>query len=148
MKKLLPLILILGLFLPVQPASGVFGLSKCEKMKKAIGAEEKIGLESWKYFDDMRDVHGRDENYTFRIFQAILEVYKSDKTVATIASKNPKCFSSSENAKIRRLKTDRTNMVSSFEKYNLKWTGVSTFPWGGVYPKYLSIFDEIKQTTK
>jgi|GEM_PF-3299056 len=41
MRKLLPLLLILGLITPIQTANAIFGLSKCEKVKK-----EMLNLES------------------------------------------------------------------------------------------------------
>jgi len=140
MKKFLPIILILGFMFPVQPASAVLGLSKCEKVKKAIVAEEKIGKESWKYFDGLRSAHGGESKYSVIIAESLLEIYKSDKTIFTIAIKNPKCFSSSQNATIRRQLAYTNSDISAWKKFvaEKNWfTG-----WGLVYTTYLSLFSK------
>ena len=140
MKKLLPIILILGFLLPVYSANAVLGLSKCEKVKKAIVAEEKIGKESWKYFDGLRSAHGGESKYSVIIAESLLEIYKSDKTVFTIAIKNPKCFSSSQNATIRRQLAYTNSDISAWKKFvaEKNWfTG-----WGLVYTTYQSLFSK------
>ena len=140
MKKFLPIILILGFLFPVYSANAVLGLSKCEKVKKAIVAEEKIGKESWKYFDGLRSAHGGESKYSVIIAESLLEIYKSDKTVFTIAIKNPKCFSSSQNAAIRRGLAYTNSMISSWTKFVATENWYSG--WGLVYPNYMSLFSK------
>lgn len=140
MKKFVPFILILGFFLPIQPASAVLGLSKCEKVKKAVLAEEKIGRESWKFYDRMRSAHGGDYKFSVKIAESVLEIYRSDKTIYATAIKNPKCFSSSQNAAIRRGLAYTNSMISSWTKFVATENWYSG--WGLVYPNYMSLFSK------
>jgi hypothetical protein len=123
-------------------ASGLFGLGACEKVKKSIIAEEKIGLESWNTYRTMALRHNQDPKWNVDIAMAILEVYRSDKIIWQLAQKNPKCYTSKQNSTIR-LYLSLTNKDISTYQANLK---SQTFPyfvytWSNIYNKYWRAYD-------
>jgi hypothetical protein len=99
------------------PAKAVFGLSKCEKVKKEIQAEEAVGKESWKDFDQQRDrliANGYLTNsQTNELMSLLLLVTQSDLSVKQISVKNIKCFDNKTNA------TNRKNLASTMSDIKL-----------------------------
>jgi hypothetical protein len=128
------------------PANAIFGLSACEKATKGIIAEEKIGLESWKYFNQMVKSHNKDANWNVPLADALAEVYKSDKTVWEIAQKNSKCYTPAQVAEIRR-QLSWTNKTISDYKAILKNQNFKTytFDWSIYYKKYNSAITILKE---
>lgn len=126
-------------------ANGVFGLGTCEKVKKSIIAEEKIGLESWNTYRALALMHNQDPQWNVDIAIAILEVYRSDKTVWQLAQKNTKCYTSKQNSAIRRFLSLVNKDISMYQA-NLK---SQTFPyfvykWSDIYNKYSSAYEILK----
>ena len=136
------LIAILLSLLAAPSANGVFGLSACEKVKKSIIAEEKIGLESWKTYRGLALKHNQDPKWNVAIAQAIVEVLRSDKFIWQLAKKNTKCYTSKQNATIRSYLSLTSTELSNYEA-NLK---SQTFPyfiftWSAIYNKYSSAYE-------
>jgi len=106
-------------------ANAIFGLSTCEKAKKQIQAEEKIGLESWKLFHTARKkviADGSVSNYEYEYATELLvPVLESDLVIFAIAQKNPSCFPTKSVVFFRNeiVKTKRwlTNMNLYFRAY-------------------------------
>ena len=107
MKKiLLSLSLILGLSVPVSsPAYAIFGLSTCEKAKKAISEEEKIGLEFHRKYAEQRRIVLSMSSPTWTNMSDLLswlpDVYDSDLRVFKIVDKNVSCFTTKDIARAR-----------------------------------------------
>jgi hypothetical protein len=127
MKRYAILTALLLLFsLQANPsAHAIFGLSACEKAKKQILAEEKIGLESWKLFHSARkkviaDGNASNSEYEYAT-ELLVPVLESDLVIFAIAQKNPSCFPSKSVAFFRNeiVKTKRwlTNMNMYFRAY-------------------------------
>ncbi len=148
MKKLLTpaILLVLLLGLSITPAQAIFGLSKCEKATKAIIEEEKIGLESWKYFALMVKNHNRKSNWNISLADALLEVYKSDKIVWEVAQKNGTCYTPAQIAEIRRQLSYTNKEITDYKKlvYNPRFTSFS-YDWSVYYPKYNSAITILKK---
>jgi hypothetical protein len=102
MKKFILIFLIAILALNPYPANGLFGLSKCEKARKAIQAEETIGSVLWNDFRDAKKGLTSQPLFPVPLRKAIAAmeqlklVYKSDDVVFRIVKKNAKCFSAKE----------------------------------------------------
>jgi len=98
---LLPFILILGFIIPIQPANAIFGLSKCEKVKKEIQKNENQ-INSDVYYWKL---------YLGKIIPLSLES-KLKKDLASpllndiwrTGFNNPNCFTRSQNLQIKELK--------------------------------------------
>ena len=131
------------------PANAIFGLSACEKATKGIIAEEKIGLESWKYFNQMVKSHNKEASWNVPLADALAEVYKSDKTVWEIAQKNSKCYTPAQVAEIRR-QLSWTNKTISDYKAILKNQNFKTytFDWSIYYKKYNSAITILKEVKR
>ena len=119
--KLASSILVMGLLgSSMTPASAVFGLSKCEKVKKAIQAEEAVGRESWQDFDVERDklvANGYLTNMqTNYLFSLLLLVTESDLSVQQIAVKNIKCFDNKTNAANRKQLATTKSDIKMFKE--------------------------------
>lgn len=126
-------------------ANGVFGLGACEKVKKSIIAEEKIGSESWNAYRALALRHNQDPRWNVDIAVALLEVYRSDKTIWKLAKKNTKCYTSKQNSVIRRYLSLTQKDISMYQA-NLK---SQTFPyfvykWSDIYNKYSSAYEILK----
>ena len=107
------------------PAQAIFGLSKCEKVKKEIQAEEAVGKESWKEFDQQRDnliAKGFLTNsQTNELMSLLLLVTQSDLSVKQISVKNIKCFDNKTNA------TNRKNLATAKSDIKLMNEFLSVF---------------------
>ena len=151
MKKILTVaLLVVALLGPSStPASAIFGLSACEKAGKAIKAEEKIGVESWKYYRKLVKTYNRDSNWNGYLVDAILEVYKSDETVWGIGIKNAKCFTPAQNAQIRRQLSNTKKVMAHYRSLvkneNFQY---QTYDWSIYYKDYLSFVYLINLTSK
>lgn len=145
-KKLQSIFLALSLFallcVNTPPAGAILGLGACEKVKKSIISEEQIGRESWKFYTETWKAHNKDPKWNLFLADDLAEVYKSDKTVWTLAAKNKKCFTPKENAEIRR-GLAFTNKTLSDYKILIKDNNFKYFPfdWSVFYPSYSSLFE-------
>lgn len=120
-RMVLTSLLVLGMVIPfAPPAQSIFGLSACEKVRKKILAEESIGYESWKQFDDLRDKYISDTKLfnweLMELFRLVNLVHKSDLNVYAVANKNSKCFSSKLNATIRKTGAETKRSFDVIEK--------------------------------
>lgn len=146
-SRLVAIILIVTLLSSFNSsANAILGFSACEKATKAIIAEEKIGLESWKYFNQIVKSHNKDATWNIPLADALAEIYKSDKTVWEIAQKNTKCYTPAQVAEIRR-QLSWTNKTISDYKALLKNENFKTytFDWGIYYKSYASAISILKK---
>ena len=123
-------LLIVGLLASsLTPAQAIFGLSKCEKVIKALNFEEEIGYENWKKYDNYRDLLVSRKYFTYGAFKTLLKqlniVYSSDKKIYNEIDKNSKCFSSKFNSVNREVIIDlqdsisqTNNMIDSINKFS------------------------------
>jgi hypothetical protein len=146
-KRLTAGLLVIGLSaLSLTPAEAIFGLSKCEKATKAIIEEEKVGLESWKYFALMVKNHNKKSIWNIPLADALQEVYKSDKIVWEIARKNVKCYTPAQIAEIRRQLSYTNKQIADYKKLtnNPRFKDFS-FDWSIYYKKYISAVAVLKE---
>jgi hypothetical protein len=123
-------------------ANALFGLGACDKLKKSILAEEKIGLESWKTYRDLALRHNQDPKWNVSIAEAIVEVIRSDKFIWQLANKNAKCFTSKQNATIRRYLSLTNRELSDYEaKIKSQTFPYFIYTWSAIYNKYSSAYD-------
>lgn len=133
------------------PANAVFGLSKCEKVKKQIQAEEKIGVASWRVFNNARkqviangSTSAAEYEYATELLVPVLE---SDLVLFQMIQKNVVCFPTDRVVWTRNetVKTKRwlTNMnlffrsytsFSDYKKSELDYVGYEFLKVA--YPKY------------
>ena len=116
MRKLLPLILILGFIVPIQPANAIFGLSKCEKVKKGITATETKLNNNISYLN---------ANIGKPIGGFALTHDKIDANIQSIwktGFNNPTCFTNSQKLQIKKLKNTSSH---SFVEIDGNFTWVS-----------------------
>lgn len=93
MKKLLPLILILGFIIPIQPANAVFGLGDCKNLAKRINAGQKEYEKAWdKYQTARENSSSRNMIDTQAVTRLKFTASISSKMFADMA-KYPKCLS-------------------------------------------------------
>jgi hypothetical protein len=97
----LSLTLALGMLVSiVHPANAVFGLSKCEKVKKEISHEESIGLLYFKDYAKQRktlqQMLNPKRSNVADVLSWIGSVFDSDLKVYEIVEKNTKCFSAAQ----------------------------------------------------
>jgi hypothetical protein len=120
----LALVLLIGT--PTTPANALFGLSKCEKVKKEISKEEQVGLIYFKEFDRQRDLFLSNSSPTNQdyvdLLDLILDVYQSDKNVYLVVDKNKSCFSAKKLASAR---TRNSSVVSEIKSINNVNTTIS-----------------------
>lgn len=88
------------------PAQAIFGLSACEKVKKQISAEQKVGLELWKEFNNQRKPILNSSTSTWQdlvdLIELTPEMVDSDMRIYKLADANQSCFTSKEIAKVRQ----------------------------------------------
>lgn len=155
---------------PTSHSQAIFGLSKCERVKKKIQSEELVGRELWNRLDKKRAevvskapslhnrpvkpltsttvkyVLGRDASI---FYQLLNELYESDLRAYKLAQSEKKCFSSKVLADIRifqsQIKRDLPIIKSNILDFNraqslLYWTGEYEYIVS-VYKKYYSIYN-------
>ena len=127
-KRITAGLLIIGLLATfLSPAHAIFGLSKCEKVVKALNFEEEIGYENWKTYDNYRDLLVSRKHFTYGAFKSLIKqlniVYISDKKIYNEIDKNSNCFSSKFNSLNRNYIIDvqdsinqNNNLISSIDK--------------------------------
>jgi hypothetical protein len=107
--KLASSILVMGLLASsMTPANAIFGLSKCEKVKKQILSEEKISIILYDLTRKSRDSAIKDNSATWGEYSTVLSkenlARKSDIKVFDLIIKNPYCFSAEISAYVRTYK--------------------------------------------
>ncbi len=142
--------MILALFVPAtSPASAIFGLSKCEKVKKQVLGEEKIGLELQKsYRASLNGVKKLNLVNYGTIADSLFLVYESNKKVYQIMEKNQKCFTTIQNVNARKLRAAFTRhetmiktSISNVAKYGLSNSDDLLKWFRERFTKYFSVYD-------
>jgi hypothetical protein len=105
-RKLASAIVIVGLLASsMTPANAIFGLSKCEKVKKQITNEEKVGLLLHKKYSVQRKIVLAKNNPTWNdlnnAFNLLPDVYDSDLRIFSSVDKNLSCFTTQQVARAR-----------------------------------------------
>jgi hypothetical protein len=123
-------------------SQAIFGLSKCERVKKSVLAEEAIGVIFWKELNATRQVirkkssslnpnnlgnlQGRDGASAYK---ALNQILRSNLKVYRIIEKNPKCFSNDVITQSRTYKSQIQRVLPSINAKIRKFdqAGSSTF---------------------
>jgi len=161
--KLASAIVILGLFgsstASIVPASAVFGLSKCEKIKKQITSEEKVGLLLHRKYSAQRKIVLAMNNPSWNNLNNALswlpDVYDSDLRIFVLVDKNSSCFATQEVARARgEIRSSKKNItdISTIRNFLVKNANVGKKPIGieqiellrNLYPDYYSFFNNKK----
>jgi hypothetical protein len=104
----------------IAPANAIFGLSKCEKVKKQILSEEKVSIILYNLAKKYRDSAIKDNSATWGDYSAVLsqEILgrQSDIKVFDMMIKNSSCFSAEINANIRMYKQGSQVWIKSSQK--------------------------------
>ena len=105
-RRVASALLVLGLLATsTSPADAIFGLSKCDKAKKQITNEERIGLLLHKDYLVQKKIVLKQSNPTINDLGNALswlpDVYDSDLRLFKIVDKNSSCFSSEQIARAR-----------------------------------------------
>ena len=102
----------------ISPANAIFGLSKCEKIKKDILIEESIGKKAWQKYDTQRDAYVQNgamsAQQLIQLFDLLTLVYNSDLIVFDKLDKNPKCTTPSNSADVREQIQETKNEIATF----------------------------------
>jgi hypothetical protein len=161
--KLASAIVVLGLFgsstASIVPASAVFGLSKCEKIKKEITSEEKVGLLLHRKYSTQRKIVLAMNNPSWNNLNNALswlpDVYDSDLRIFVLVDKNSSCFTTQEVARARgEIRNSKKNItdISTIRNFLVKNANVGKKPIGieqiellrNLYPDYYSFFKNKK----
>ena len=116
-SKLASGLVVIGLLASsMAPANAIFGLSKCEKVKKQITNEEKVGLLLHKKYSTQRQIVLAMDNPTWndlnKAHSYLPDFIDSDLRIFSLVDKNSSCFTTQQIAKARR--------ETSFAKQNIK----------------------------
>jgi hypothetical protein len=148
------LLIFLGTGGFIEPSHAIFGLSKCEKAKKAIKEEEAIGYELWKDFDKARDQvtlkssfkEGLEVSFDLvpmlssriKVYD-IVEVNKSCFTAKKVASARNLRIVTSDNVvaltKIKKLAPEKTEVIANLKMTPELWAALKTW---GTFTRFLS----------
>ena len=158
--KLASAIVVIGLLVAsMTPASAVFGLSKCEKVKKQIISEEKIGLLLHKKYFKQRINTLTMDNPTWsdlnNTFSWLPDVYDSDLRIFSLVDKNSSCFSTQQVARARgETRNSKKNItdIASIRTFLIKNASVGKKEIGveqiellrNLYPDYYSFLGNKK----
>lgn len=101
------------------PASAIFGLSKCEKVKSSIKKEEEIQKYAWKNYDKGRSnslVDGQInwQEYRENLYRLGL-VLKSDVMVFNTVRNSPSCFKPESVAAVREKITELETFLKKLD---------------------------------
>ena len=138
--KLASAIVVIGLLVAsMTPASAVFGLSKCEKVKKEIRALEKI--EKAKILSWNRNWAGKDAvnlvSYRKQSDQEWLYIVNMEVKLYSLERNNPKCFTITQNLYIEKylpLWQDIKQRIAYGESTNTNGFGVfAKLNWDSIY---------------
>ena len=134
------------------PSSAIFGLSQCEKMWKAVGAEEAVGLLLWRKFYSSAAQVDRVESPTQwmwgRLASMAIPLFESDLKIYKSAIANPECFTTRSNADLRAMNQEaqeRLGEMKSVVRYTqnspeqVRWHEKTK--WIPLYPKYYMLKD-------
>jgi hypothetical protein len=119
-KLLISISLIIGVLgSSIVPADAIFGLSKCEKVKKQILQEEKISISLGEYREKTRLEFIQKKNPTYSdladyYYQIIVSI-ESDLKVYSLMVKNPSCYATNINASVRRYQGTATISLKGFK---------------------------------
>ncbi len=101
------------------PSDAILGLSKCEKIKKSIAAEEQVGLVFFKDYDKQRKILLKmakpTANDWLNVLSWLPKVYESDNKVFLLVEKNMNCFKPTE---IARARSDKSINDKSIKELN------------------------------
>jgi hypothetical protein len=103
-RALISLCLVLGMAVPfAAPSHAIFGLSKCEKVKKQILAYEKIEkplVKDWQNYagDWILSYSGESQ---LKIQQRWINLVNLEVKMYSLEINNPKCFTNSQNMYIK-----------------------------------------------
>ena len=142
-KTLLSVLVSLAfLFAALPNSEAIFGLGACEKLTKQMKAEEEIGIESWKYYRQQAALYNNNPSLNTFLAEAILEVYLSDLSAWTRASKQTKCFNAVQNAEIRRQLSYTKRSIADY-KALIKSKDANYFVliWSNYYSKYYRVHE-------
>jgi hypothetical protein len=112
--------LVLGMSIPLAtPAQAIFGWSTCEKAKKAITEEEKVGLEFHKKYQAQRKILLSMTDATWEnlsdVFSWLPDVYDSDLRVYKIVDKNQSCFTTKDVVRARTKSKSDSKQIKDIE---------------------------------
>ena len=116
--KLASVLIVIGLLgSSMTPANAIFGLSKCEKMKKSINYEYSITLELWKNIK--ADLKKEDSPFSMssNLGMRALDLNESFLRAYKLAKSNPSCFSVSTYAKILNMTNTYSRNVKGWKEY-------------------------------
>jgi hypothetical protein len=143
------LTLVLGLG-AANPSEAIFGLSKCEKIKKQIKGELKVGDLLFKnYRQKVSEINPKKPNETFgqhyekyaNALNALSLVFDSDIKTWTLAKNNPSCFSSEKNAAIRVGLNQFENSSNTIKDWIKKKDIFSEYKLNTIYTKRMPVND-------
>jgi len=124
-RALISLCLVLGMTVPfAAPTHSLFGLSKCEKVKKEVNSLEG------EYFKVRKDLRGQDYTYTFKgnSFTFFIPTEKSIRNIDSLiandplpkiwklATNNPKCFTNTQNIQVSKM---QNSFITDFLNHSM-----------------------------
>lgn len=153
MRRLLAVLLATGhLFLMVTPpSSAIFGLSKCEKMWKAIDSEEAVGKIQHEDFTLLARYLDKKASYNnFDIVDTIdslNEVLASDRRVYRLAVGSSSCFTAKQMAWIRtalqstnqRIADNNSRRRELAQRQEMAWYKPQGFTFIKLYERYFKL---------
>jgi hypothetical protein len=158
--KLASALVVIGLLSSSMiPANAIFGLSKCEKIKKQITNEEKVGLLLHKKYSAQKQIVLAMDNPTWsdlnNAHSYLPDVIDSDLRIFSLVDKNSSCFTTQQIAKARRETSNSKKNISDISfirDYILKNPRLSKKVLGketvellrNLYPNYHSYFNNKK----
>ena len=109
-----------------------FGLSKCDRVRQDLNAEQAIGFALWKKFDKHRDIYVIHGNkLTWAIVKDLLPeerlVEESDARIYGYIEENERCFTTKFNASNRTQLQNVEKRISSLDELILSLSKNSTY---------------------
>jgi len=147
-------VMILALFISATaPANAIFGLSKCEKVKKQVLLEEQIGLGFWKvYRAEVKGFKTATVDQMKSLTSSYLLITGSKEKVYQLLEKNKKCFTTAQliygRKSVAKITSEQKIFKSVLTALNAQ-TGTTVLSnsdalikaWKSTYKKYYSIYD-------
>lgn len=96
MRKLFPLILILGFISPVQPANAIFGLGDCKNLAKRINAGQIEYERAWDKYQTSRSKTDYSNILDSEVVSRLKYVASKSNKMLVDMAKYPKCLSVSK----------------------------------------------------
>lgn len=117
---LFSLLIILVMSVSMSPANAIFGLSKCEKVKKQIFKEENVRKELWKNLaTNRKNVQAKKKILVGDIIDIgndYLRTLSSDLIMFELARKNSGCFNAKQIANNRILEDSTEKTLQTYQK--------------------------------